>query len=190
MSLRSVIGAALLAAGGWLYYAKRAEASAPADAAPSSDPVQQPPQPVANGPAAYLAIVRHVNAAEYGNFFDPAVIMGVMQTESGFNPSAYRFEPKLNEASYGLMQVLESTARDRGYSGPAEGLFDPETSIRLGMAQLFWSYNYLLNRKGEVTLDQLLSSYNAGVGYVSNGGIRLAYVGKVTGYAANWRAVA
>ena len=57
------------------------------------------------------------------------------EAESGWNPQAYRFEPKLGEASYGLLQVLESTARNIGALAPGEdprALFDPARGLKAG----------------------------------------------------------
>jgi len=65
-----------------------------------------------------------------------AVVMAVIAVESGFHTDAYRFEPSLGEASYGLMQVLASTARALGYMGELEGLYDPRTNVTLGARYL------------------------------------------------------
>ncbi len=141
-------------------------------------------------PKGIAAAVRFVNDAEFGGWFDPAMVMGVIATESSYRVMAYRAEPQINDASYGLMQVLYSTARDRGYDGPPEGLYDPLTNIRIGMAHLKWSFDYLSQRMGAVSEAQWLSSYNAGVGYVMRGGNRAAYVNKVQSNRASWIGVA
>lgn len=141
-------------------------------------------------PAGILAAVRHVNDTEFGGWFDPALVMGVIATESSYRVNAYRAEPQINDASYGLMQVLYGTAIDRGYSGPPEGLYDPLLNIRLGMAHLRWSYNYLAARMGSVSEGQMLSAYNAGVGYVMKGGARVDYVAKVQRNRATWQGAA
>lgn len=59
-------------------------------------------------------------------------IRATIDVESNWNPDAYRQEAKLNDASYGLMQVLETTARGLGFTGDVNELFDPETSITWG----------------------------------------------------------
>jgi len=59
-------------------------------------------------------------------------IKGVIMAESSGNPQAFRAEPQINDASRGLMQLLYKTAKGLGYTGTPEGLFDPDTSIRLG----------------------------------------------------------
>ncbi len=141
-------------------------------------------------PGGIAAAVRFINDTEFGGWFDPALVMGVIATESSYRVMAYRAEPQINDASYGLMQVLYSTAKDRGYIGAPEGLFDPLTNIRIGMAHLKWSYDFLAARMGSVTESAWLSSYNAGVGYAVKGGIRLSYVAKVQANKLAWVGVA
>lgn len=46
----------------------------------------------------------------------PDLVKGIVATESSFNPDATRPEPQINDASYGLMQVLTGTAAQMGYS--------------------------------------------------------------------------
>lgn len=136
-------------------------------------------------PAQVRALVDKVNAEEFGGWFDPALVMGIIATESSFRPNVHRLErnvwgPGKDDASIGLMQPLLAVARDRGFIGAPGALYDPETNIRIGMRHLKWSYDFLSRRLGAApTMAQWISSYNAGVGYVSKGGLRLAYVGKV-----------
>lgn len=59
-------------------------------------------------------------------------IKAVIMTESSGDPRAYRAEPQINDASYGLMQLLLKTARGLGYVGAADGLYDPAVNIDLG----------------------------------------------------------
>lgn len=59
-------------------------------------------------------------------------IKAFIMTESSGDPNAFRAEPKINDASYGLMQLLYRTAQGLGYSGDASGLFDPAVNIDLG----------------------------------------------------------
>jgi soluble lytic murein transglycosylase-like protein len=84
-------------------------------------------------------------------------IKAIIQTESSFNPDAYRAEPKIGDASYGLMQLLSATARGLGYVGAPEGLYDPATNIFYGtklIAQLRSSYGDDFRR--------VYSAYNSG----------------------------
>lgn len=136
-----------------------------------------PPGPVA--PLGIVGLVTAINDAEFGGWFAVADVLAVIEIESSFNPRAYRAEPQINDASYGLMQVLATTAADRGYRGPVEGLFDPETNIRLGMRQLKWSWDYLNRKRGvPPSVAEWIGSYNAGVGNALKGFTPWAYVQK------------
>jgi len=64
-------------------------------------------------------------------------IRAVIETESSWNPNAYRYESKIKDASYGLMQLLGKTAIGLGFKGDVyNGLYDPETNIDLGTRDL------------------------------------------------------
>jgi len=73
---------------------------------------------------------------------EPAFLKAVIAQESRFNPAASRSEPQLHDASAGLMQILYSTAKDKGYRGtfgsPADltGLFDPAINVEFGARYL------------------------------------------------------
>lgn len=84
-------------------------------------------------------------------------IRGVIQTESSFNPNAYRAEPQINDASYGLMQLLYKTAQGLGYVGDPNGLFDPDTNIMLGTKLL----GQLRVKYGD-DVNAIYSAYNSG----------------------------
>lgn len=128
--------------------------------------------------ALLLSWIRRENES-FGGFFDPLDVLAIIEVESARDPDAYRYEKRLNDASIGLMQILYTTARDRGYTQGPAGLFDPEANIRYGMRQLRWSYDYLLDRLGQPpTMEQWIGSYNAGVGNVMKGHIPLGYVQK------------
>lgn len=124
------------------------------------------------------AIVDQVNA-ELGNRLDRYDVLAVIEVESARDPQAFRFEAHINDASRGLMQVLLSTARDRGYAGEPEGLFDPLTNVRIGMSHLLWGYDFLASRFGRApTAGEWIGAYNAGVGNVLGGFIPQGYVEK------------
>ena len=94
-------------------------------------------------------------AAKYS--VDPALLYATIMTESGGNPQATRYEPHLDESSYGLGQILESTARGLGYQGPAQGLFNPATNLD-------YVSRYLLQGRqaGAQTPQQYATFYNTG----------------------------
>jgi hypothetical protein len=79
-------------------------------------------------------IVDLVKAACFEAGLDPAYGLGVIEHESGFNPSA-RSDPKASDEKYGgawgLCQILPPTARGLGYTGPVEGLWDPHVNVDL-----------------------------------------------------------
>ena len=90
------------------------------------------------------------------------VIIATISTESSGNSRAYRYEPafydnyiknkklwknnpyynepKRISASYGLMQILYTTAYDVGFRGKPEDLYDPETNIDAGAAYIASSF--------------------------------------------------
>jgi soluble lytic murein transglycosylase-like protein len=88
----------------------------------------------------------------------PAIwIKAVIETESNWDPEAYRAEPQINDASYGLMQLLSSTARGLGFNGPVEQLFIPAVNIPLG-TKLLGQHR----RKYGDDFRRVYSAYNSG----------------------------
>lgn len=98
-------------------------------------------------------------AKEYGPH--PAFVKAIIKAESNFNPRAYRAEPAINDASYGLMQILFQTAKGLGYEGQPAGLLDPELNIQFGTKYL----GMQLKHFGSEEL--AAAAYNAGPGAVS-----------------------
>ncbi len=115
-------------------------------------------------------------AQKYG--VDPALVFAHIQVESSWNPQAYRSEPQINDASWGLMQLLLKTARSiSGNSSlTASELLNPETNIDLGtryIAQQMKRYNN--------NVDDAIAAYNAGSARRKSDGIYINqdYVDKV-----------
>lgn len=108
---------------------------------------------------------------------DPNLIKAVIATESSWNPKAIRQEPRINDASYGLMQVLLATARSvSGNSGlTANQLMDPATNILIGTKYLASQ----LARYGNP--DDAISAYNGGSALHSSMGgyVNQVYVNRV-----------
>lgn len=101
---------------------------------------------------------------------NPALVKAHMAAESNFDPRAYRAEPGIGDASFGLMQLLWRTARALGYTAAAPtdtdkanltGLYDPATNIQLG-AQLI-AQNLAL-AGGDEYLETAIAAYNEGIG--------------------------
>lgn len=89
----------------------------------------------------------------------PPLLKGLVEVESAWNPKAFRAEPHINDASYGLTQTLYGTARDMGYQGPPEGLYNPAESLKWGAKYL---RRMLAAFDGNWAL--ALAAYNAGPG--------------------------
>jgi soluble lytic murein transglycosylase-like protein len=94
------------------------------------------------------------------NSVDPALVKGVIAQESNFVASAYRAEPQIGDASYGLMQILLGTARGMGYGGDGKGLLDPATNVQYGTA--FLSDLIRQSDNAGYGVDSAISAYNAG----------------------------
>lgn len=84
-------------------------------------------------------------------------IRAVIETESSWNPKAYREEPRINDASYGLMQLLYRTALGLGFTGTSSQLYDPATNIDLGTKLL----GQLRQQHGD-DFRRVYSAYNSG----------------------------
>ncbi len=120
-------------------------------------------------------IAQKLNAAEFDGWFTLASVMAFCQVESAFRPHAYRQEPS-GVASYGLMQVLDVTAKDNGLVGSPEQMFDPEVGLRYGMkvAKSYWDFlERHLGRDPHLT--EWAASYNEGPGNVMKGREDAAY---------------
>ena len=103
------------------------------------------------------------------------LIRAIISAESSWNAKAFRPEPQIGDASYGLMQILLGTARQLGYKGTAEKLFEPSINIRLG-ARYLKSRMLLYS-----TYEEAIAAYNAGQPRRAADGrfINQAYVDKV-----------
>lgn len=105
------------------------------------------PSPPA-GPEAVAASARAQVAARVDLFWDvinetairyqvaQSLIQAVIHQESGGNPDALREEPRIADASYGLMQLLCATALGLGFDRECSALFDVRTNIDLGTRYL------------------------------------------------------
>lgn len=93
----------------------------------------------------------------------------VVRVESNFNPKA-----RGNAGEIGLMQIKPATARMMGYSGAANGLYDPETNIRFGMKYLAAAHEL-----GDGKTCSTILKYNAGHGAKRMNPVSKRYCGKV-----------
>ena len=72
-------------------------------------------------------------AAEFG--VHPAIVKATVVAESSWRPTAKNCSGGDGAVgcAWGLMQIIPATARGAGYTGPIEGLFDPEPNPRIGV---------------------------------------------------------
>jgi len=110
------------------------------------------------------------------------LLLAIVQVESSGNARAYRYEPAFYDryirgkapwtgmpwyadprrisASYGLGQLMYTTAYNEGYRGAPEGLYDPTVNLRLTAAHL----GRLWRRHGGRWVD-VAAAYNSGQPY-------------------------
>ncbi len=89
---------------------------------------------------------------------DPQLIHATIMTESEGRENAYRFEPRLNDASVCLGQILTSTARYLGYEGNIKDMYKPEVCIDL----IGRYHRRTLDAYGNLNSIQLATAYNTG----------------------------
>ena len=107
-------------------------------------------------------------AERYG--IDESLILGIMQTESSFNPYAISYANAI-----GLMQVVPSTAgrdvfamKGKGGQPSARYLYDPANNIDAGVSYLWILQNQYLDGITNPTSKRfaMISAYNSGAGAV------------------------
>jgi soluble lytic murein transglycosylase-like protein len=88
----------------------------------------------------------------------PELIFATIMTESRGNPHSFRYEPHIDDASYGLGQILSRTAQGLGFNGAPEDLFNPINNIDL----IARYYKRIMDNNKDATTDQLIAAYNTG----------------------------
>ncbi len=92
-------------------------------------------------------------SARYG--VQRRITRGVLHAE-GWRPGLPpTWEPNVEEYSYGPMQILGSTARGEGYTGPLPALNTPAVGMRYGV-------RYLARQLRRYPVCEAVSAYNAG----------------------------
>jgi len=87
---------------------------------------------------------------------EPALLKAIITIESAFDEKTYRYEPHRNDASYGLTQLLYQTAKNLGFKGKPNDLYDPKININYGAKFLS------ILQKQYKNLDDVIASYNMG----------------------------
>ena len=93
---------------------------------------------------------------EFNTEINISTIKGFVAQESGFIPSAVRYEENIKQYSLGLCQILPSTAKMFGYNKETENLADADTSLKYGMKYFYSQF------KQYRTYSNAYASYNAG----------------------------
>lgn len=114
--------------------------------------------------------------AKYANAYGVPVKLAhaVVRIESN-----YRVNARGRAGEIGLMQIKPATARQMGYSGPAGGLYDPDTNIKYGMRYLGMAHGL-----GGKTVCGTILKYNAGHAARKMNKVSAAYCGKVQKHLA------
>ena len=90
---------------------------------------------------------------------DKNLIIATIMLESRGDTFAYRYEPHINDASYGLGQILYGTAKGIGFEGTPDELYDPAKNIEL--IAKYHSRNKDVYGKN-LSAEQLTIAYNSG----------------------------
>lgn len=100
-----------------------------------------------------------IQAAALRHSVDPALIKATIKIESNFNPMAFRHEAHIQDASWGLMQVLLKTAREVSNNPKlsATDLVKPSVNIDIGTRYIA---KQLRRYKGNIK--DAMAAYNAG----------------------------
>ena len=110
----------------------------------------------------YLPII---NQAAAKHKVPAALILAHIRQESAFDPYAYRAEPAINDASYGLMQVLLRTAKTIDKNATPDKLYDPNYNIDIGTTYIAKNLS-----RYPTDLSSAIASYNAGSAYKNEAG--------------------
>jgi soluble lytic murein transglycosylase-like protein len=111
------------------------------------------PQPSSAQRAQYESMVA---AHAQANGVPVELVHRVIVRESRYNPRA------VHHGNYGMMQIKLATARGMGYTGTAEGLLDPETTLTYAVKSLAGAY-----RAAHGNHDRAVAYYAGGYYYVA-----------------------
>lgn len=109
----------------------------------------------------YSTLINQVSCSQHVN---PVLVAGIIEQESGFDPTKRRVEDRINDVSIGLMQITTRTARWMGFQGPLDRLYIPSVNVNYGVRYLAW-----LLQKHPYGADAV-AAYNAGTPRWRHGG--------------------
>lgn len=124
-------------------------------------------------------------AKQYG--IPISLIKAIIKVESNWDPKAYRAEPQIDDASYGLMQILLNTARMTSSNSSLTGreLYSPNLNIGIGTKYLRGQLDRYAGNKNDA-----IAAYNAGGAYKKEGGyVNQSYVDKVKKWEMFYKAL-
>lgn len=126
---------------------------------PTPTPFKEPEKPVEDTRSwTKSPFVKEIEITAKKYELDPQVIYATIMTESEGNKYAFRYEPKIKDASLCLGQILISTARSLGFNGDPKELYKPSVCIDL----IGKYHRKMLDRYGSLTPIQLAVAYNSG----------------------------
>jgi soluble lytic murein transglycosylase-like protein len=145
-------------------------------------------------------ITKYIQEAALAATLPISIVRGIVCQESRGIPTATRYEDDFYEeytepmslsadeekkraTSWGLMQIMGQTARERGFKGKFEELLDPQVGLYWGCRQLSVFHARYFKRYG---WDGVIAAYNAGSPRKRKDGrwVNYGYVGFVLKYAA------
>jgi len=174
-----------LFAGSWYPGGTATPTVAPQPAPPAAIPVVNHGSLTPNQSAA-LAAFDVVNTEQFGGWFQRSNFMAFAETESDFDPKSFRQEPS-GVASYGIMQVLDSTAAGLGLTGSPEQMYEPKVSVLYGLKYLSQGWNYLSTHLGRPPkIEEWVAGYNEGYGAAAQGRPDQHYVDVWTANKTHW----
>ena len=122
-----------------------------------------------------------LNTADRFNL-EPALVLGVIKTESSFDRYALVYEANVSDYSIGLMQVRYDTAKGMGFKGSQKDLMQPATNI-------YYGCRYLKSRIDKYGAELGIASYNSGSPVYKDGKlINQVYLDRVKKYRDEFRA--
>ena len=136
----------------------------------------------------------------------PALVLGIIETESNGNPHAARYEQNyrwtlpqaprpgnctqntetvMQKTSWGLMQIMGAVAREHGFTGWLSALTGPEQNVIVGLIHLVKLHKRFFEKYG---MDGVVAAYNAGSPRFEEGGkfVNQKYVDLVKANAAQF----